>query len=926
MDREKLLHLLFERDNFLLHLDTNRRAMGQPTSEIEEPSEPVEPIPEFHHQCEIKGNRGSLTAPIKKADATPQGNEMSVNPTPSVPMRHDGTFSPLMAVARFPYRHVKGELSQKVASQFFDGGKFWERRWDLYYIQPPRRVSPRHILLVPMAQVRTFFQEINTALQCSLTLPSETQGLKLTFENPNFPSPKFLGQSVSRQAKDRLESQIPLGSGNISTPTGMDEEYLAYEKMLYSACSALKQKKTSKAKQMTRLQHQIRIVECLTRLQSYFGLRSQTEEEPAGDGDFTWAGKTYQRTVSERPNMAESGSPKKALDVTCPVPYPFWKQPVFVSVDVEANEHCHSEVTEVGLSVLDTEDLIGVAPGENAQQWRVRIKSRHLRVKEYAHIVNRTFLAGCPDRFEFGDSEWVHELDLGATVLAGLQPSDATEKPEPRHFVLVGHNIAMDLQYLREMGLRTDEVPAGTAGFIDVVDTADFFKVLRREESHRSLARVLDELQMTGWNLHNAGNDARYTMETIIGGGPGGLTLARLLERAGLNYVLFERDPSPEYTPRFQGGTLDLTQEGGQLALQRAGLTTEFEKLARRDATTITIQNALGNHRITVGGEDNDRPEIDRRQLRRLLLDSIPAHRIRWGKTLQSAERPDNQSKPEAPSIPPPADWVLRFADGTCERGFRLIVGADGAWSKLRRLITPAIPQYSGKTFIEGRLSRDNPIYAAAVEMVGAGNSLAIGAGRCLCIQQMSDRSYRVYMGLEAAETLTQAGGAADVADMETARATVQRMFSHWAPHLQAFIAAAESPWRPWPLYRLDAEVFHPSGVGDGKGWTRTPGVVLLGDAAHVTTPNGEGVNQAMLDAVVLSERICAELCRDAASVVGYDPDTDAAALERAIVAYETDMRARAYESVLDSLKMEEMMYGEDGAKQMIEMFEKFGG
>lgn len=165
----------------------------------------------------------------------------------------------------------------------------------------------------------------------------------------------------------------------------------------------------------------------------------------------------------------------------------------------------------------------------------------------------------------------------------------------------------------------------------------------------------------------------------IVGGGPCGLTLARLLETAGIDYVVFERDVSPKPTSRFQGGTLDLHLETGQEALRCAGLSAEFERLARRDAMTMIVQDYKGNHRTTFGG-GRDAPEIDRLQLRQMLLDSIPAHRIRWGKTLCYVE--NDSKKSGGPS------WVLNFTDGTTERGFSLIVGADGAWSKLRQVVS----------------------------------------------------------------------------------------------------------------------------------------------------------------------------------------------------------------------------------------------
>ncbi|KAJ5297718.1 hypothetical protein PENANT_c012G01717 [Penicillium antarcticum] len=408
----------------------------------------------------------------------------------------------------------------------------------------------------------------------------------------------------------------------------------------------------------------------------------------------------------------------------------------------------------------------------------------------------------------------------------------------------------------------------------------------------------------------------------IIGAGPSGLTLARLLETANINYTIFERDPLPEPTSRFQGGTLDLHKETGQAALRRAGLNAEFEKLARRNAMTMTIQDAYGNHR-SVFNEARDAPEIDRIQLRRMLLGSIPAERVRWGMGLLSVEKHEEYEIDQSELHGNPG-LVLHFADGTVEREFGLVVGADGAWSRLRSLFTPVKPIYSGKTFLEGRLSLTNPQYNAAVEMVGAGNSMAMGAKSTLCIQQTADGPYRVYMGLIAPEGITRPGGIADVTDTEKTRAAMLApagFYGDWATHLRDFIAAAEGPWRAWPLYRLDPDVFLSASAvedatreaqpGGQDRWRHVPGATMLGDAAHISTPNGEGVNQAMFDAVVLFECIVDE--------VG-DGKVDIMALERAVVKYEAEMKPRARDYIQRCVEDEGLFWGEGAACRLVEM------
>ncbi|KAG9505062.1 hypothetical protein J7337_002028 [Fusarium musae] len=403
----------------------------------------------------------------------------------------------------------------------------------------------------------------------------------------------------------------------------------------------------------------------------------------------------------------------------------------------------------------------------------------------------------------------------------------------------------------------------------------------------------------------------------IVGGGPCGLMLARLLQTASINYVVFERDESPTSTLRSQGGTLDIHRDSGQEALRRAGLHKEFESLARYDATTMTLMDFQGKFRASFGDNDGgDRPEIDRQQLRQLLLNSLSSDCIRWGKILDAVDQKENGEA---------RDLTLKFRDGSTESGFRLIIGADGAWSKVRSLVTDAKPIYSGKSFIEGRISPDNSQYKLAQQIAGKGTAMAMSAKSTLAVQQLSDASYRTYMGVVAPESLTRPGGDADPNDMDKARNTMLGpggFYETWTQDLRRLIEASEGPWRPWPLYRLDKALFS-SNDEDVPRWKRVPGVVLLGDAAHLATPNGEGVNQAMYDALMLFDQIIAET---RALEGSYDQEADVEALERAIVAYEKEMRPRALEHIQSSIDMEDMMYADDGAQRMIEAFKSAHG
>lgn len=162
----------------------------------------------------------------------------------------------------------------------------------------------------------------------------------------------------------------------------------------------------------------------------------------------------------------------------------------------------------------------------------------------------------------------------------------------------------------------------------------------------------------------------------ILGAGPAGITLGRLLQLASIDYIIFERDESASWAfGRGGSGTLDLHTGSGLLALEAAGLLDHFKAVARFNIST-KIADAQGRIHFEARGEgDKDRPEIDRKDLRTMLLGSVPAQKIRWGQKVQSVQRDADGSV------------TVHFINGGAESGFRLIVGADGAWSKVRTLV-----------------------------------------------------------------------------------------------------------------------------------------------------------------------------------------------------------------------------------------------
>lgn len=352
--------------------------------------------------------------------------------------------------------------------------------------------------------MRNFFRDINSALECNLSLPpDEEKGLVLRFNRDGFPQPTLLGHSDSRATKDRLESDIPSDSSLKVRPGEMDEQWIAFEKMMEAAVSSAKSKSKSKAKkQRLRIQRDLDTQDAIRRAECYLGLRA----DPSDLVDCKW----------DEDSLPDPDPPRLVVDK--PVPYPFWREPIFISVDVEVNERCHTQVTEIGISTLDTRGLIGIAPGQQGEDWHSRIQSRHLRVQDYAYHVNRLYVRGCPGSFDFGTSEWVSSDDISTTVQNIFAHPTFFDGPDrkPRPLVLVGHNLDADVQYLQLAKVEMVEESSGASKIADHIDTASSFRLIRGELEPRSLGAVIYELGISGWNLHNAGNDARYTLQALV--------------------------------------------------------------------------------------------------------------------------------------------------------------------------------------------------------------------------------------------------------------------------------------------------------------------------------------------------------------------------------------------------------------------------
>ncbi|KLP11711.1 uncharacterized protein LW94_13353 [Fusarium fujikuroi] len=373
----------------------------------------------------------------------------------------DFTFCPFKVVVSYPERFV-GKANKPRTKPFFTRILF-EKTWDFFYLHDPEEPARDPYLLIPTAQFEVFLEEINLELDTSLKIPPGVNMEKfyLKFGEHGTPRPRYLKRSEEETSLDARPwpaiDQDDIKGFKAATP---------------------KQRLAWKAK--------FRIVK------SGFPPRNRADPDKVA------------RKKSHRERMLRNT--QRCLGL---LGDPDGYDVVFICVDVEAIERRPNPVSEIGIAILDTRDTKGVDPKIVGRGWWPLIKTHHLRVYEFAGLRNYQFVKGCPDDFDFGTSTFSTNATVADSIMEIFNPW----LNDQRNIVVVGHDVKQDITYFTELGLDLRFL----GGLAEPVDTQDIHQAWRGSTNGRSLGAVLNDLDIAHKHLHNAGNDAHYTLCAMLG-------------------------------------------------------------------------------------------------------------------------------------------------------------------------------------------------------------------------------------------------------------------------------------------------------------------------------------------------------------------------------------------------------------------------